>query len=142
MKINIIYDSKYGNGSKVAEDLMETIKENGLEGHMYSLKDTKPDEIGHADFYIFSSPTHIGGPSRQMKKMIKKGNLPEDGNYGLITTSKKDGSKAADKMRKMLDKRGMNEKINNLNLRVKSRKGPLEKGYRDRVDEFFGEITA
>lgn len=142
MKINIIYDSKYGNCRKVVEDFMETIKENGLEGHMYSLKDTKPDEIDPAGFYVFSSPTHMGGPSRKMKKMIKKGNLPKEGKYGLITTSKKGGSKAADKMRKMLNKRGMTEEIKSLNLKVKSRKGPLEKGYRDRIDEFYGEINA
>ncbi|MFP4000645.1 MAG: hypothetical protein ACLFU5_01935 [Thermoplasmata archaeon] len=141
MKINIIYDSKYGNGKTISEDLMEMVKENGLEAHIYSLKSTNPEKIGYADFFVFSSPTRFGGPSRRMKKMIKKGSLPENGEYGLITTSKKDGEKTAIEMSKMLEERGMHKKVDDLNLKVKGKKGPLEKGYRDKIKRFYGDIA-
>ncbi len=142
MKVNIIYESKYGNVKKAAEDLMEIVKDSGFEAHIYPLKDTKPGDIGPADFYVFGSPARIWSLNRKMKKAIKDIDFPKNVRFGLITTSEKDGSKIGDKIGKMLEKNGIDRGVKDLNLKVKSRKGPLEKGYKDRIEKFCSEIAA
>ncbi|MEF8832299.1 MAG: flavodoxin domain-containing protein [Candidatus Thermoplasmatota archaeon] len=142
MKINIIYDSRHGNEEKIAEDLMDMIKDEGDEAHIYHAKRTKPEKIGDADIHIFGSPTYIRGPSRKIKKIIKKAPFSEkEGNYGIFTTSNDGGGKAANKMEKMLKKRGLKKAVSNLNLRVEGKKGPLERGHMEKIEGFLGEFA-
>lgn len=143
MRINIIYDSKSGKEEKIAEDLMDMIKEYGDEAHIYRAKNTTPEKIGDADLHIFGSPTTMRGPSRNIKKIIKK--MPFSGkeaNFGIFTTSKDGKGKAADKMEKMLKKRGMKKAVSNLNLRVKGKRGSLEKGHMEKIEGFLGEFAS
>jgi len=142
MKINIIYDSKHGNGEKIAEELMDMIKERGYEAHIYNAKNTKPDKVGEADLYIFGSPTHLRGPSRRMRRIIKKTPFSEKGlKYALFTTSSNGKGKAANKMEKMLDEKGLKKHGTNLDLRLKGKKGPLEEGYRNKIEQFCEEFA-
>ena len=57
MNINIIYESQFGNGKKVVEELAAILKENGQDVDLFPVAKTKPDELPEADLYIFSSPT-------------------------------------------------------------------------------------
>ncbi len=142
MKINIIYDSEHGNGEKIAEDLMDMIKEGGNEAHIYHAKKTDPETIGDADLYIFGSPTHLRGPSRRIKKIIKKAPFGKSGSkYALFTTSRDGKEKAAEKMEKMLKERGLKRGASNLHLRVEGKKGPLEKNYSEKIEHFLGEFA-
>ncbi|MFW5945656.1 MAG: flavodoxin family protein [Candidatus Natronoplasma sp.] len=143
MKINIVYDSKDGNGEKIAEDLMDIIKERGNEGHVYNARKTKPDKIGDADIYIFGSPTHLRGPSRRIRRLIKKAPFARKGKkYALFTTSSDGRGKAAIKMEKMLNKRGLRKGAGNLQFKTEGKKGPLERDYRDKIELFLEEVAA
>ncbi len=141
MKINIIYDSRYGNEETIAEDLMDMIKDEGDEAHIYHAKRTKPEKVGDADIHIFGSPTKMRGPSRKIKKIIKKTRFSKNGEkYGIFTTSKDGDGKTADKMEKMLKKRGLKKGVSNLNLRVDGKKGSLEKEHMEKIERFFGRV--
>jgi len=142
MKINIIYDSEHGNGEKIAEDLMDMIKDSDNEAHIYHARKTDPETIGDAELYIFGSPTHLRGPSRRIKKMIKKLPFGKSGaKYALFTTSRNGKGKAADKMEKMLKNRGLRKGASNLHLRVEGKKGALEKNYSEKIERFLGEFA-
>ncbi len=142
MKINIIYDSKHGNGEKIAEDLMDMIKESGNEGHIYNARRTDPEKIGEADLYIFGSPTHWRGPSRRIRRIIKKTPFAKEGaKYALFTTYTDGKGKATDKMEKMLEGRGLRKGASNLNMKLDGKEGPLEKGHREKVKRFWGEFA-
>jgi len=142
MKINIIYDSKDENGEKIAEDLMDMIKDRGDEAHMYHAKNIDPENIKDADLYVFGSSTHLRGPSRRIKRIIKKAPFSKKGaRYALFTTSSDGKGKAADKMETMLKKRGLRKAASNLHLKVEGKKGPLESGYMKKVEGFLGEFA-
>jgi len=142
MKINIVYDSKDGNGEMIAEDLMNMIKESGNEGHIYNAKKTKPDKIGDADIYIFGSPTHLRGPSRRIRRLIKRAPFTKkESKYALFTMSSDGSGKAAEKMEKMLKKRGLIKCAANLQFKTEGKKGPLEKDYRDKIELFLEEVA-
>jgi len=142
MKINIVYDGKHGNIENIAEGLMDIIKESGNEAHIYYAKETEPEKIGDADIYIFGSPTHLRGPSRRIRRLIKKAHFAKKGTkYALFTTSSDGREKAAKKMEKMLKKRGLRKGAASLQLKIGGKKGPLEKDYKDKVERFLEEVA-
>ncbi len=142
MKINIIYDSKDENGEKIAEGLMDMIKDRGDEAHIYHAKKTEAEKIADADLYIFGSSTHLRGPSRRIKRIIKKAPFSKRGTkYALFTTSSDGKRKAAEKMETMLKKRGLSKAASNLHLKVEGKKGLLEKEYMKKIEGFLGEFA-
>lgn len=141
MKVCIVYESKYGNGKTCAEYLQSVISRKGHDTEILSIREIKPKLLPQADFYIFSAPTHIGGPPGKMKRFLKNLKCEEkEGKYALITTCVDLNTKALQKMKDILQPKGMMKISDGLKIKVTGMKGPLEDGYDKKLEEFAAEI--
>jgi len=141
MKVCIVYESKYGNGKKLVEHMQTTLSNKGHDVKTYSVRETKPDSLPNADIYIFSSPTHVGGPPGKMKKFLKKLEINQEGaKYTLMTTYMDPKSKTLQKMEELLQPKGMTKVTDGFSIKVKGMKGPLEEGYEEKLEEFTKKI--
>jgi len=87
MKINIIYESQYGNGKKIVEELAVILEENGQEVDLFPVAEIKPDKLPVADLYIFSTPTRKFMLPRNIGNFVKNFAPPSEGTkYALMTT--------------------------------------------------------
>ncbi len=86
MRIEIFHASKYGNGAKVAEELRILLGAKGHAVNVRHIDDAKPKELPPADLYIFGSPTRFGGPIGEMKRFLKKVELPSGTKYAVFAT--------------------------------------------------------
>ena len=89
-RVLIIYDSKTGHTKRMAEAVAEGAKEAGAEIATKTVDEVQLDEMARADALILGSPTHFGGMSEGMKRLIIKslgiwGQL--DGKVGAAFTS-------------------------------------------------------
>jgi flavodoxin len=57
MKINIIYESHFGNGKNIVDELAKILISKKQDVELFSVKNTVPDNLRIADLYILSSPT-------------------------------------------------------------------------------------
>jgi len=88
-----------------------------------------------------SAPTHMGTAPWKVKGYIKK--ISDEGaKYSLITTCLGEESKAIEKMRKKLSGTGLKEVCDGLKINVEGMKGPLEEGYKEKVDDYLDEILS
>lgn len=141
MKVCIAYESKFGNGKKCVDYLHGIFVKNGHEVETKSVKEIKPNSLPQADLYIFSSPTHVGGPPGKIKKFLKKLDVKqENAKYALIATHMDPNSKILQKMEKILEPKKMTKITEGLQIRVTGMKGPLEEGYEEKIDNFAKEI--
>jgi flavodoxin len=141
VKVCITYESKFGNGKKCADYLQNIISEKGHEVRTISIRDIKPNLIPRSDLYIFSSPTHGGGPPGKMKKFLKKMEIPDAGKkYALMTTYMEDKTKTLEKMDNLIKSKGMTKLGVELKIQVRGMKGPLEEDYEEKLDEFASTI--
>lgn len=158
MRIEIYHASKYGNGAKVAEELRRVLVLKGLEVNVHHIDDVKANEIPHADFYIFGSPTRFGGPIGSMKRFLKKARLTQGTKYAIFAThgdvvpDKKTGkmptAEEIDRMRRtipimdeILKEKGMvkvTEKI--FLVSAEEMRGHLLEGWQEKVVEFAAQI--
>lgn len=136
MKIQIVFDSKYGNGKRMIEKLAGKLVGQGHEVTMNYVQETKPDKIGFGDLYIFSTPTQVFSPTRKIKKFIKKVKYPEQARYAVITTCATGNPPAIEKMEKMLDKAGLPRVAEGLMIKALEMKGPLEE-YEEKLDKWI-----
>ena len=141
MKVCIAYESKYGNGKKCVEYLQNIIKAKGHDVDIFSIRNIKPDLLPEADFYIFSSPTHIGSLPWKMRRFLKKLNAKEGTKYALMTTCINLDTKVIQKMEEILGKKGM-IKISEIKIKVRGMKGPLEEEYEEKIEKFVEEILS
>ncbi len=143
MKVCIAYESKYGNGKKCVEHLKSVIEKEGHKVDLSSIRDIKPRSIPTADLYVFSSPTHMGGPSGKMKKFLKKLELNKKGTkYALMTTLMDPEAKTLEKMVEILEDKAMTKVGSGLKIKVTGMKGPLEGGYEQKIEEFAEKIIS
>jgi flavodoxin len=141
MKVCIAYESKFGNGKKLAEHIQTTISKKGHDVETYSIRDIKPDSLPKADVYIFSSPTHIGRPPGKMKKFLNKLEINQEGaKYALLSTYMDPKSKTLQKMEELLQPKGMTKVSDGISIKVNGMKGPLEEGYEEKLEEFTKKI--
>lgn len=141
MKICIAYESKYGNGKKCVEHLQGVITKKGHDVEICSVREIKPKSLPQADFYIFSTPTHIGGPPRKMKKFLKNLEIKQEGvKYALMTTYLDPKTKALQIMEKLLQCKEMTKVSDGLKIKVTGMKGPLESDYEKKLDTFAQDI--
>lgn len=141
MKINIIYESQFGNGKKVVEELAVILEENGQDVDLFPVAQTKPDELPPADLYIFSSPTRKFMLPRNMGRFIKEFVPPsENTKYALMTTYMDPRTIALRKMEALMKEKEMIKVADDFKIRVLGLKGPLEDGYSDRLKKFADEL--
>jgi NAD(P)H dehydrogenase (quinone) len=89
-RVLVIYDSKTGHTKRMAEAVAEGAREAGAETATRTVDEVQLEEMAKADALILGSPTHFGGMSEGMKRLIVKslgvwGQL--DGKVGAAFTS-------------------------------------------------------
>lgn len=141
MKVCIAYESKFGNGKKLVEHVQTVINKKGHDVETYSIRDIKPDSLPNADIYIFSAPTHVGGPPGKMKKFLKKLEIKQEGaKYSLISTYMDANTKTLQKMDNILQTKAMTKLSDGVIIKVTGMRGPLEDGYEEKIEEFTNKI--
>jgi flavorubredoxin len=137
MKVQIFYESKFGNGKKCVEYLGNVITEKGHEVNTCSIRDIKPNSISQSDLYIFSSPTRMGNVHGKVKKFLKKMEIPGEGRkYALMATYADPETKALTTMEDLVKAKGMTKVTDGIKIKVNGMKGPLEDSYEEKLDEF------
>jgi flavodoxin len=141
MKVCIAYESKYGNGKKCVEHLEKTIRAKGHNVEVFSIREVKPNLLPQADIYVFSTPTHIGGPPGKMKKFLKKLDVKQEGaRYSLITTCMDTNTRALEKMTDLLQPHKLTKAAEGIKIKVNGMKGPLWDGYQKQIEVFANNI--
>lgn len=69
-KILVIYHSKTGNTKKMAEFVVEGVKEARGEAILKSIEECKVEDLLECDGIIVGSPTYFGLPSAEIKKLF------------------------------------------------------------------------
>jgi menaquinone-dependent protoporphyrinogen IX oxidase len=143
MKVQILYESKFGNGKKCVDYLGNVITEKGHEVRTSSIRDVKPNSISQSDLYIFSSPTRMGNAHGKMKKFLKKMEIPGEGRkYALIATYVDPETKTLTTMEGLAKAKGMTKATDGIKIKVNGMKGPLEDSYEEKLDEFASKILS
>ncbi|MDH7516901.1 MAG: flavodoxin domain-containing protein [Candidatus Thermoplasmatota archaeon] len=143
MKVFIVYDSKYGNGKKCVEYLQGVISKKGHDVKAFSVHGIPPKSLTEADLYIFSSPTHMKGPTWKMKRFLKKLDISQTGGrYSLMTThmAPEIDINTIQVMEDILESKGFKKVSGDLRIKVTGIKGPLESGYEKKIDDFVNTL--
>jgi menaquinone-dependent protoporphyrinogen IX oxidase len=72
MKGVVIYDTSSGNTKKIAETIVEALKESGIESDLFYVKDAKKLNAKDYSFLILGSPTRFGTMSFAVKSFLGK----------------------------------------------------------------------
>ena len=141
MIINIFYASWFGNGKKVVEELSGILKNRGQDVRLFNILEADPENIPVAGLFVFSSPTRKFSLPTEVKNFILNFKIPENmPGYALMTTYLDPRTIALKKMEELLNSRGMEKSAESLKVKALGLKGPLEEGYKDRLEAFAGEI--
>jgi len=156
MKVEYYHASKFGNGAMVAEEFKKVMAAKGVTVNVHHVKESRPKELSPADLYVFSSPGRIGKPIGSARRFLKKVQLPQGTKYAIITTEgapqpdKKTGKMPTEEeiarwervrpiMNEILQGKGLN-KIAETNVLVTGMKGPLEEGWKKKVEDFAAQV--
>ena len=127
MKINIVYESKFGNGKKMLEELAGLLEDKGCEVSMFMFTEISPEMLPPADLYLFHSPTRQFMLPPGVRRFIKRFNPPAGNKgYALSTTYMDPRTIALKKMDAYLQKKGMVKVTDDLKIKVLELRGPLE----------------
>lgn len=156
MRIEYVHASRYGNGAAVAEEFGRDMATRGVEVVVHHVRDVDPKAMTPADLYLFSSPGRMGKPIKDMRRFLKDVRLPEGTRYALLTTEmgpKPDPEtgqmpteeeicrfqKVRPLMNRTLQDKGLVE-VAEEKVYVTDVQGPLEDGWREKVDAFASRI--
>ena len=143
IKVFIAYESKYGNGKKCVDYLAGAIKKKGHEVGTFSVREINSDQLPEADLFVFSTPTQIGSPARKMKKFLKKFEVKNKATkYALMITHMNPNATTLQKMEQLLSPIGMTKVSDGVKIQVSGMKGPLESGYKKKLESFANEILS
>ena len=140
MKVDIVYESKHGNGKKCVDYLAELLRDRGEEVEIVSIRDVDPKSLPMADLYVFSAPTHVGKPARKMRKFLR-GLDTDPLRYALMTTHAREETRALQLMEDILSAKGGERVTEGLKIKVYAIRGPLEDDYQRRIEEFADDLT-
>ena len=158
MKIEYVHASKFGNGATVAAEFQERMAAKGVTVDVHHIRELKPAELPPADLYVFSSPGRMGKPLGAMRRFLRKLRLPAGTRYAVLTTEmapspdKKTGRMPTEEelarwqrvrpiLNEILQGKGLVHVIDD-KVHVNGLRGPLEDGWRDRVEAFATRITS
>jgi hypothetical protein len=156
MRIEYFHASKYGNGVVVAEEFKKQMAAKGVAVQVQHIRDARPKELPPADLYLFSSPGRMGKPKGEMRRFLKKANLPAGTKYAILTTEmapqpdKKTGRMPTEEeiarwqrvipiMNQLLQGKGL-VRVAEGKVYVTGLKGPLEEGWQQKVEAFAAHI--
>jgi menaquinone-dependent protoporphyrinogen IX oxidase len=157
MRIEYLHASKYGNGAKVAEEFKDQMAAKRVTVNVRHIREAKPKSLPQADLYLFSSPGRMGKPIGEMRRFLKKVDLPAGTKYAILTTEmapqpdKKTGKLPTDEemakwqrvipiMNEILRDKDLVEVAEGKVL-VTGLKGPLEDGWKQKVADYANQIT-
>ena len=66
----VIYYSRSGNTKKMAESIVEGMKNEGLNAVLKDVKDVKADELLEYEAIVMGSPTYYGTMAADIKKLL------------------------------------------------------------------------
>jgi multimeric flavodoxin WrbA len=158
MKVELYHASKYGNGTRVAEEFKRLMVAKGSEVNIHHIKEVGSKDLPRADLYIFGSPTHFGKATGGMVRFVKNLVLPLGSKYAVFATcsaarpNKKTGKMPSEEelaklchtipmIDEQLKAKGM-IKVAEMKVFVQpeSLKGPLEEGWQKTVEIFAAAI--
>lgn len=156
MKIEYFHASKFGNGAMVAEEFKARMADRGAAVEVHHVRDARPKEMPPADLYLFSSPGRMGRPIGRMRRFLKKAVLPPGTKYAILTTEgaprpdKKTGRLPTEEeqakwqrvipiMNEILQGKGL-VKVAEGKVLVTGLKGPLEEGWREKVEAYAARL--
>lgn len=156
MKIEYYHASEYGNGAMVAEEFKRVMATKGVAVEIHHVRDANPKDIPPADFYLFSSPGRMGKPIGSMRRFLKKINISPGARYGVLVTelnpqpNKQTGKipteeelgrcqQVIPRMNEVLQAKGLMKVVDG-KIYVVGMKGPLEEGWRGKVEAFANAI--
>jgi len=154
--IEYFHASHYGNGARVAEAFKREMEGRGITVNLHHIKDARPKEMPPADLYLFSSPGRIGKPKGNMRRFLKKVQLPTGTRYAILTTEgaprpdKKTGKMPSQEeidkwqrvrpiMNAILKEKGL-VNVAEDKILVTAIKGPLEEDWEEKVAAFAARI--
>ena len=153
MKGIVVYDSSYGNTRKIAETIVETLKESGMEADLFYVKKVKKLSVKDYDFLVLGSPTRFGTMSFAVKFFLGKVKSEEWANkpFAAFDTENPENIEqariqnkewsAAEKIAKRLRDKQMNQLLPVLKAVVLGWKGPLQEGEIERTKEYARELA-
>ena len=155
MKIEYLHASKYGNGAMVAEEFSQQMAARGVTVEVRHIREARPERLPPADLYLFSSPARFGKPIGGMRRFLKKVELPAGTRYAVLTTEAAPHpdwaghvpsgeelakwTRARPIMNEILQRKGLTE-VAEGRIFVTDVKGPLEEGWRQKVEAFAARI--
>jgi flavorubredoxin len=147
-KVIVVYESKYGNTRRVAELIIEGMKEiAGVEVVLGELKEVDPNQLADFEAILVGSPNHLGSATRSIRKFIDKlGKLNLEGKLVAVfdTYLGGDFEKAVKKMERQISKEapGLKLAAPGLSIRVEWTKGPITEGELPKCKEFGAKIAS
>ena len=155
MRVEYLHASKYGNGAEVAAEFGQQMAAKSVTVDVHHIGEARPKELPAADLYLFSSPARFGKPIGNMRRFLKKVELPAGTKYAILTTeaarhpdraghepSEEDLAKwtrVRPIMNEILRGKGLVE-VAEAKVQVTGVKGPLEEGWQDKVRAFVSRI--
>lgn len=85
-KIAYFHASRFGNGEKVAEEFQRLMADQGIQVDVRHITHARAKAMPPADLYLFSAPGRMGKPRRNMRRFLKKANLPPGTRCAVLTT--------------------------------------------------------
>lgn len=146
-KIFVVYESKYGNTKRVAEAIVQGMRQvEGMHPTLSEIKGVDPNTILDYDAVVIGGPNHMGGPTRGVKKFIDKiGKLSlADKRFAVFDTyGGGDFEKATKKMEQRMREKApaMKPLTTGLSLRVDGMKGPITEGELPKAEEFGMQLA-
>ncbi len=155
MNIEYFHASKFGNGARVAAEFRRQMEEREVTVNVRHVKRVDPRAVPPSDLYVFSSPGRFGGPIGDMRRFLKKADLPAGARYALLATEfqanaakraavdagEDKGQRVIPVMTELLWNKGL-VKVAETRVFVTRFTGPLEEGWEAKVADFASVILA
>ncbi len=147
-KAMVVYESRYGNTKRVAEAIVRGMQRvEGTEPTLSEIKAVDANAIPNYDAVVIGGPTHMGGPTRGVKKFIDKlSKLSLGGKQFAVfdTYLGGDFEKAAKKMEQRIREKAPTMKMaaSVLSIKVEGMKGPIVEGELPKAEEFGAKIAS
>jgi NAD(P)H dehydrogenase (quinone) len=153
-KVLVVYESKYGNTKRVAEAIIEEMKEiPGLEASLLGRKDVNRKELPNYDAILIGSPNHMGNATHGILGFIGKvGKLKLEGKLVAVFDTYRgvyDRAKtpqfqvAMKKMENHLVEKAPTMKLvtPGLSIMVQGKEGPITEGELPKAKEFGAKFA-
>ena len=141
-KVIVVYESKYGNTNRVAEEIITGIKESkGIEIVLHEVKNVNMDNVIDSDAILIGSPNQWGRATGSIRKFIDglgEINLNRVPVAVFDTYIGGDFGKAVRKMEKQITEKvpSLNLVTPGLSIKAKGAKGPILEEELPRCREF------